>query len=725
MAKRVQDAIFGAMIGLMLGALPGVLAAGAYVTWRMGGDLGQIDLWTYFRLLPGIGALFSGEFGRGATIGLGVMAASMIAGIALSLRSDRTSHGSAKWAEPDELRLKGLLARRIKEAKGPIWAKFGGPRSRRPYLSSEKIVHSLVAAPTGAGKGVGIVIPTLLTYRGSTVVLDVKGENYEMTARRRHQMGDRVYKFAPNAPDGGSHRYNPIDVVAAAPERKQYGEAVSLATALLMSQPAVQTWIGGTREILAATVITALEHGRGTMAAVYDLLSMPVAKSNELFAMLSAMTKSGEARSVFDRYAGMEPKMVGIYLSILQDSGLRLWADADVRDVTAVSDFNVSTFRSDPASLYLRVTQRDIDRLGPLLRLLLQQMFTVLQETPKGAKDHFDVLFVLDEFASLGKMEELSRAITTLRSSGAHLMIVVQSLANLTGPYGREGAANFMTNCQLQLFMAPADIETPKYIAESIGDKTRVARTKTWRQKGFEPATNQEREEGGRLIRPEEIRLMGEETVIALIQNQRPVKAHRVTWYKDPGLKRLHAGQGKINFDKFHPGVVPETPRSGELWSDLAQRKQGKGSKEKAGTEAETTAEAEIVASSPKVEAIKSPEKRDEDQAKTSAPKVSDKEAQDTGERSIAETGTGKSDAEADFKNITREEPTKGLSAPQGRVFRKGLPADDADHSQRLDRVVEAQKIILSVVESEAEREISDELESYSAVRKVLFKGKS
>lgn len=187
------------------------------------------------------------------------------------------------------------------------------------------------------------------------------------------------------------------------------------------------------------------------MAAVYDLLSMPTAKSNELFAMLSAMTKSGEARSVFDRYAGMEPKIVGIYLSILQDSGLRLWADADVRDVTAVSDFDVSTFRSDPASLYLRVTQRDIDRLGPLLRLLLQQMFTVLQETPKGAKDHFDVLFVLDEFASLGKMEELSRAITTLRSSGAHLMIVVQSLANLTGPYGREGAGNFMTNCQLQL----------------------------------------------------------------------------------------------------------------------------------------------------------------------------------------------------------------------------------------------------------------------------------
>ena len=716
MAKWARDAIFGALIGLMLGALPGVLAAGAYVTWRMGGDLGQIDLWTYFRLLPGIGALFVGEFGRGATIGLGVMAASMIAGIALSLRSDRTSHGSAKWAEPDELRLKGLLARRIKEAKGPIWAKFGGPRSRRPYLSSEKIVHSLVAAPTGAGKGVGIVIPTLLTYRGSTVVLDVKGENYEMTARRRHQMGDRVYKFAPNAPDGGSHRYNPIDVVAAAPERKQYGEAVSLATALLMAQPATQTWIGGSREILAATVITALEHGRGTMAAVYDLLSMPAAKSNELFAMLSAMTKSGEARSVFDRYAGMEPKIVGIYLSILQDSGLRLWADADVRDVTAVSDFDISTFRSDPASLYLRVTQRDIDRLGPLLRLLLQQMFTVLQETPKGAKDHFDVLFVLDEFASLGKMEELSRAITTLRSSGAHLMIVVQSLANLTGPYGREGAGNFMTNCQLQLFMAPADIETPKYISESIGDKTRVARTKTWRQKGFEPATIQEREEGDRLIRPEEIRLMGEETVIALIQNQRPVKAHRVTWYKDPGLKQLHEGQKKVNFDKFEPGAVPETPRSGALWSDLVTPKQGKDSKGKGGA----APDLKIVASSPKPKAIETPKKRSEDRPETGAREASDEKAQEAGESPIAETGTEASEPKAEAIESTGEKPTKNRPARKPRVFRTDLPVDDHEHGQRLDDVAEAQKIILEA----AEKEISEELESYAALRKGLFKDK-
>lgn len=76
---------------------------------------------------------------------------------------------------------------------------------------------------------------------------------------------------------------------------------------------------------------------------------------------------------------------------------------------------------------------------------------------------------------------------------------------------------------------------------------------------------------------------MGEETVIALIQNQRPVKAHRVTWYKDPGLKRLHEGQGKVSFDKFEPGALPETPRSGALWSDLATPKQGKDSKEKAG----------------------------------------------------------------------------------------------------------------------------------------------
>ena len=174
MRGRGQDLLFGSLMGLVLGALPGALAAGAFVTWRFGWDLRQVDLFTWFRLVPTLPDSWVGDFGKGALIGLGVLGASVIAGIALSWRRELTSYGTARWAEPAELHRAELLARRVKEVRGPIWGKLGTPKSRAAYLSSERIVHSLVAAPTGAGKGVGIVIPTLLTYVGSTVVLDVK-----------------------------------------------------------------------------------------------------------------------------------------------------------------------------------------------------------------------------------------------------------------------------------------------------------------------------------------------------------------------------------------------------------------------------------------------------------------------------------------------------------------------------------------------------------------------
>ena len=208
---------------------------------------------TYFRLLPARSAL-AGPPGTAALIGAGVIGRLRRGRhcAALAAGADLAWHGPLGRA--GELRRAGLLARRLEDVRGPIWGKLGKPRSRAPWLSSETIVHSLVAAPTGAGKGVGIVIPTLLTYPGSTVVLDVKGENYEKTARRRHALGDRVFKFAPYAKDRRSHRYNPFDEVAAAPERRRFSEALRLANSLVEAKgKGTKSWVDGAREIFAAT----------------------------------------------------------------------------------------------------------------------------------------------------------------------------------------------------------------------------------------------------------------------------------------------------------------------------------------------------------------------------------------------------------------------------------------------------------------------------------------
>ncbi|TPE47894.1 type IV secretory system conjugative DNA transfer family protein [Amaricoccus solimangrovi] len=562
MGRRKEDVLLGSALGLMVGALPGLFAAGAFVTWRLGGDLGEIGLGTFPALLPDLAALGDWPFKSGALVGLGTAAASALAGVALLWREELTSHGTARWAEPRELRRAELLARRAREIRGPVWGKLGRPRSLAAYLSSERIVHSLIAAPTGAGKGVGVVIPTLLTYLGSIVGLDIKGENYAKTARRRRQLGDRVFRFAPYAKDRRSHRYNPFDEVAAAPERRRFAEALRLAGSLIEAKgKGTESWVDGAREIFAATAVVARERGTPTIAAVYDLLTQAGA-ATDLLAALAAATKSGEARSVFNRFASQPEKVLGSYMSVMFDGGLRLWADPDVRDATAASDFEITSFRSDPGSVFICVSQKDLGVLSPLIRLMFQQMFTALQETERGENDKFDVLFLLDEFASLGKMEEMSRAITTVRSSGAHLMLIVQSLANLKETYGAEGAANFMGNCELQLFMAPTDMDTPRYISEAIGDATRRARVKSWRQRGWDAATIQERNEGARLIRPEQIRLLGPETAVALIRDQNPVRLHKVRYYEDRALKALFAGQQSEAMNE--PPEMEATPLPGE-----------------------------------------------------------------------------------------------------------------------------------------------------------------
>ena len=130
--------------------------------------------------------------------------------------------------------------------------------------------------------------------------------------------------------------------------------------------------------------MVAHERGTPTIAAVYDLLTAPGAPG-ELLAALAAETRSGEARSVFNRFAGQPEKVLGSYMSVLFDGGLRLWADPDVRDATAATDFWITDFRSDPASVFLCVSQKDLGVLSPLIRLMFQQMFTLLQETDRTA----------------------------------------------------------------------------------------------------------------------------------------------------------------------------------------------------------------------------------------------------------------------------------------------------------------------------------------------------
>ncbi|MEO0910554.1 MAG: type IV secretory system conjugative DNA transfer family protein, partial [Pseudomonadota bacterium] len=349
---------------------------------------------------------------------------------------------------------------------------------------------------------------------------------------------------SPRCENGITHRYNPIDDIVSLPKARQFTEARRLSVNLITAKnKSAEGFLEGARDLFAAGVVCVIERGTPTVGAIYNLFSQPGDKS-DVFIRLAIESQSEEARRIFDNMAGNDLKIITSYTSVLGDGGLNLWADPLVQAATENSDFNIRTLRSDPCSIYLCVNANDIVVLSPLMRLLFQQMISTMQSRLPEKDDVFEVLFLLDEFKSLGKMSLIETAVTTLAGFGGRFMFVVQNLSNLTEVYGPSGKENFLGNCGVQVFMATADADTPQYISKAIGDFTRKSRSKSWATNDLFSGYNiQEREEGSRLIRPEEIRLLPNNEEIVLLIGEPPLRLQKIRYYEDKVFKKAFEQQ--------------------------------------------------------------------------------------------------------------------------------------------------------------------------------------
>lgn len=542
MKKILQDALIFGLVGLMAGGTVGIIIASAYAVIKQGGKFNDVEGFEILDHAPWVVGRLQEPFETGLLIFAVASLIGMIGFIVISYRPQLSSHGSAQWATKDALKRAGLAVR-LKELSGPIYAKLGRPKSKGDFITSSDIPHSFICAPTGSGKGVGIVIPTLLTYGGSVICLDVKGENYNKTSRARQGMGDKIFRFSPLDENNQSHRFNPLEGVAKLPAERRFTEAKRIAeTFIVMPGDNVQGFLISAKEIFAASVLVVVERGTPTIAAIYDLLSQG-GEFADMFEKLASETNIPESKSVYQRMAGIADRTLSAYMSVLFDGGLGLWRDGLVRAATQTSDFDLSDLRRRPSSIYIIVAPNDLAVLAPVVRLLFQQSVAVLQSAEPKEDEPYPVLFLLDEFPQLGRMTALSQAISTIRSYGGRMMIVAQSLSNLRGTYGNDEAQNFLSNCRLQLFMAPADSETPDYVSKAIGNFTRMARSKSWNMGQIGQSNIQEREEGARLLRPEDLRGLPADDCVLLIQDSNPVRAQKVIYFEDRLLKPIFEKQ--------------------------------------------------------------------------------------------------------------------------------------------------------------------------------------
>ncbi|MCP1200609.1 type IV secretion system ATPase VirD4 [Notoacmeibacter sp. MSK16QG-6] len=536
--------IFSTLLFALIFSLPvGWLVASIYVTLANGGGmagLAELDLLAFWYETP----LYLGFVTRQFYWGLGLIGATSAVLLAVTAAlAFRPKHfGTARWAGFGEMRRLKYL-RPYRKISGPVFGKTKGPRTPGLYLTNGEQPHSLVVAPTRAGKGVGVVIPTLLTFDGSVLALDVKGELFELTSRARKKRGDRIFKFSPMDPDGLTHCYNPVlDIVRVPPERR-FSEARRLANNLIAAKgKGSEGFIDGARDLFVAGVLACIERGNPTIGAVYDLYAQPGEKY-KLFAQLAEESNIAEVTRIFDNMAGNDTKIITSYTSVLGDGGLNLWADPLIKNATSRSDFSIYDLRRDPTSIYLCVSPNDLEVIAPLVRLFFQQIVSILQRTMPGDDEVFEVLFLLDEFKHLGKLDAIETAVTTIAGYKGRFMFIIQSLSALTGAYEQAGKENFLSNAGVQVFMATADDETPEYISKAIGEYTFSNKTTSYNRKEFFDANIQKTDQGSPLLRPEQVRLLEDDMQIVLVKGQPPMKMHKVKYYADRYLKPLFEGQ--------------------------------------------------------------------------------------------------------------------------------------------------------------------------------------
>ena len=461
---------------------------------------------------------------------------------------DPKPHGDARWARRGEIARAGLM-----DPAGVILGKLSGPWGFAPFIRStrDKYCNTLLVAPPGGGKGVGVVIPTLLTWPGSAVVLDVKGENAEMTAKCRAKMGDTIYVFSPYDEDGRTHRFNPFAPIKAMSDpKRQYSELRRVSTRLLVSSGnADGPFIENARDLFTAAASVVLQTDNPTIGDVRKLLA-PVASTDgsseggmaARFRNLAAQATHEPARTTLAQFAAFDAKSIATHLSVLKAAGLNAWSDPAVEAATSGNDFDLTSLRSNPQSIYIVIAPNDMEALAPVARLLFQSVIAAMQANTPTPEDKLPVLLLLDEFKTLGRMDAVVNATGTLRGYGGHMLLVVQGLPNLEEVYGHAGASSLMNACQVHAYMSINDPQSKQMISRSLGtygvEMTQESTSRSFGSfGGSRTASKQLR--AMKLIEEDAINRMGEESILLIPKDMRPIFARKVVFHQDWALKKL------------------------------------------------------------------------------------------------------------------------------------------------------------------------------------------
>jgi type IV secretion system protein VirD4 len=472
-------------------------------------------------------------------VGFSVGLAVTIITIVSTLFSRQKLHGEARWARVGEVRRGKML-----DPAGVVLGKFG-----RKVMRFGGPEHVMLEAPTRAGKGVGVIIPNLLDWPDSLVVLDIKQENYENTAGYRLKaLRQRVVLFNPLDPSGRTARYNPLSYINRRDPVEVINELQKIA-AMLYPDPLTgeKFWAEGARTAflgitayIAATVDDGEDALPFTLGEVYRQFAAGDAQKRfpKIIAQRKAAGKplsEGCVSAILDYTSSSANTFTGLRQSVT--AKINGWLNPYVDAATSESDFDLSEFRDKRTSLYLGVSPDDLDRVAPIYGLLFQQLIDRnVRELPKGDKHQVKVLVALDEFASLGKCSVLANAFSYVAGYGMRLLPAFQSIEQIQGVYGDKVAADIERNCAVRLVLRPAGLSEAKKISDQLGSYTFKARSRSMSTWGGGGGSTSETEQRRPLMLPQEVELLPENDLIVFRRGMYATYGKKVRFYAEKEL---------------------------------------------------------------------------------------------------------------------------------------------------------------------------------------------
>lgn len=488
------------------------------------------------------------------------------------------SHGTAHFATMDDIKKLEKTDNPLTSGKGVIL----GIMPDGTLLRDDSKTHVLICAPTRSGKGVGIIIPTLLTWTESVVVTDIKGENWALTsAWRKKHLKNKVLKFEPTSEF--SSKYNPFDEIRIR-TKKELRDVQNIARIIV--DPTGKGYEGSNAHwiINAANLLTGVilhlkyikenanmydvleflyngntekemafndeEESEPLMLTLQDRMAKfvevdyPHDPSETLFENIYGKDMGGRMHPMVKQYfrsmVEKPEKEFGSILSTL-DTVLNVYRDPIIAANMSTSDFKMGDLmdNENPVSLYLVIPPSDMDRVKGIFRVVVEIIYRDctqemnFEDGVQVNKKH-RLLMLLDEFPALGKLETFEAAMAYIAGYGMKAMVITQDINQIEKLYSASNSV--ISNCQVQVFHTPTDNKTPEFISKRMGNKT--IQVKSTQVNGglvhLGGRSNTISETSRPLMTADEVSRMDKTKELIFIAGTAPILANKIRYYEVP-----------------------------------------------------------------------------------------------------------------------------------------------------------------------------------------------